>query len=383
MKKTGLGIVGCSGRVSGLLSILPGYNENVFVKAVFDPDKDRAEKFRQGAKCPDAEICPDYEALLARKDIEWVAVTSWNALHASQAAQAMKAGKNVFCEKPLATNMRDAVLLKKTAEAHPELKFLVGFTLRYSPFHRGVKKVLDSGMPGKLISMEFNETLGFNHGGHIMSCWRRLEKFTGSHILEKCCHDIDIANWLTGSRPKRAASFGGLDFFLPENSDLPEKLPRDREGYKAYCQWPTARNGNPFLTDKTIIDNQVVILEYENGVRATFHTNLNAGIPERRFYILGAHGAVRGDMITNKIESAPIGFDAKITETSCAAEAAGGHAGADPVLCKHWANLMSGAETKPLSTVANGLESAVVCFAAEESRKTGRVVNLEKYWRRL
>ncbi len=47
--------------------------------------------------------------------------------------------------------------------------------------------------------MEFNETLDFNHGGYIMGDWRRLQRYSGTHLLEKCCHDIDLVNWITGS----------------------------------------------------------------------------------------------------------------------------------------------------------------------------------------
>ena len=64
-----------------------------------------------------------------------------------------------------------------------------------------------------MISMEFNETLGFNHGGFIMGDWRRLTENSGTHLLEKCCHDIDLVNWMLESIPVKVASFGGVNFF--------------------------------------------------------------------------------------------------------------------------------------------------------------------------
>lgn len=381
-RKIGLGIVACSNRMQGLLKGLPGLGDRIEIRAIFDPDRERSEGWRQDAKCPDADLCGNYAELLRRKDIDWVAISSWNALHAGQAVEALEAGKHVFCEKPLATSLEDARRLREAADKSDRL-FLVGFTLRYSSFYRKLKETLYSGVIGKVISMEFNETLSFNHGGHIMACWRRLEEFTGSHILEKCCHDIDVASWLIGSRASRVASFGGRNFFTQENSHLPETLPCDSSGEKAYCQWPTARGKNPFLTDADIVDNQVAILEYANGVRATFHTNLNAGIPERRFYILGSTGALRGDMLDYRIELGRIGFDMEKEEIFSEKMSSEGHGGADEILCSHWADLLCGRTARPLSTVTNGLESAVTCFAIEAARKTNQIVDVNPYWERL
>lgn len=379
--KVGLGVVGCGSRIKGLLSGLPNLGKAIELRAAYDPDSGRIEGWLDGLGA-NPKICGSYEELLAMPEVDWVAVAAWNSLHAKQAAQALSAGKHVFCEKPLATCMDDAVLLRKAALSSDRL-FLVGFTLRYSSFYRRLKELLDAVEIGRILSMEFNETLGFNHGGHIMSCWRRLEEFTGSHILEKCCHDIDIANWLLESRACKVASFGGLDFFTPGNAHLPETMPRDGNGERAYCQWPTARGKNPFLTDKDIVDNQVAILEFANGARATFHTNLNAGIPERRFYILGEKGAIRGDMNAYCIELGRIGFGCKPEKVFSEEVDWAGHGGADSILCRHWSDLMLGRAERPLSTVDDGLAAAATCFAIEEARKAYAVVDMKGYWSRL
>ncbi len=143
-----------------------------------------------------------------------------------------------------------------------------------------------------------------NHGGHIAKDgWRRFEKYSGGHILEKCCHDIDIVHWFVGSLPVNVASFGGLNFYVPENKNLPDKYPEEN-GKKLWSNWPaiTANSKNPFVTEKDIVDNQVSILEFKNGVRATFHTNTNAAKPERRFYIIGALGTITADLYHNFIK---------------------------------------------------------------------------------
>lgn len=218
-------------------------------------------------------------------------IGSYNIFHAEQCVAAFAAGKHVFCEKPIAINFEQCRAIKEAYESSG-CKLMIGFTLRYSPHYQKIKELVSSGIIGSIISMEFNETLDFNHGGYIASDWRRRNDLAGSHILEKCCHDIDLANWIVDSRVSKVASFGGLNFFTPDNAHHIQRIgPRTSDGVEAYRSWPQKNEADPFRAEKDIIDNQVCILEFENGVRSTFHTNINSGIPERRMYINGTEGA--------------------------------------------------------------------------------------------
>jgi predicted dehydrogenase len=376
--KTGIGVIGCSKRIKMLLSRLLGRDESVEIRGLRDPDTDRIKQFKEEL-APNARVYETDAEIAGADDIDWIAVGSWNSLHAEQAITAFEAGKHVFCEKPLATNFGDCLAIKKAYEKSKS-KLMIGFTLRYTWQYRKIRELIENGEIGTIISFEFNETLDFNHGGHIMSCWRRKREITGCHILEKCCHDLDLANWMVGSRVKRVGSFGGLDFFKPENQHRMDELPPDEEGHRAYCAWPSAQGGNPFTTDKDIVDNQVCIMEYENSVRATFHTNLNAGIPERRMYILGTTGAIRADLCEGEIELRKIGFNEKSQVFS--GEHKGGHGGGDSVLVNYWSKMIH-EDVPALTDLETGIESAVVSFAIDEARRKGRIVDLSKYWSRL
>jgi predicted dehydrogenase len=377
MKKS-IGVVGCSGRIKGLLKLLLKKDDKVEIKGLCDPDAERVQEFIKEF-APNAKIYESYQEMADADDIDWIAVGTWNSLHAQQAVAAFEAGKDVFCEKPLATNFEDCLAIQKAYKESGK-KLMIGFSLRYTWQYRKIKELIENGAIGKIVSFEFNETLNFNHGGHIMCCWRRKREFTGCHILEKCCHDMDLANWMVGSRVKKVASFGGLDFFKPENQSKLDELSPDENGHKAYCSWPTAHGKNPFTSDKDIIDNQICIIEYENGTRATFHTNLNAGIPERRMYILGTKGAIRADMALGKIELRKIGFDeeSQIFE----GEHKGGHGGGDSILVDYWSKMMH--ENAPsLTDIETGIESAVACFAMDEAMLKNRIINLSEYWAEL
>ncbi|MFA5203867.1 MAG: Gfo/Idh/MocA family oxidoreductase [Lentisphaeria bacterium] len=372
----GIGMAGCGGMGRFLVKLLLELEPRVKLRALFDPDPRSiaAARAEFGAGVP---ADTDYGAFLARPGLDWVMIASWNCFHKEQAMAAFAAGKHVFCQKPLATRFADCLEMRRAWQESGR-QFVIGFTLRFSPHYRQLKAMLDAGAVGKIVSFEFNETLNFNHGGFIMGDWRRLRQYAGTHLLEKCCHDIDLANWFTGSLPARVASFGGVNFFTPENRRHVARLGRDSTGREAYLVREGLVNADPFTGDKDIVDNQVAIIEYLNGVRATFHTNCNAGIPERRMYILGTEGAIRANVLTGDIETQRIGFDSKLERV--ASGIGDGHGGGDTVMARELAATMfTGAP--PAAGLDAGLASAGACFAIDEAMDTGRVVDARPLWR--
>jgi len=378
MKSIGIGMVGCGAMGRLVAREVLRQSEGIELRGLFDPE----EKSIQATLAelnPKAKVYRDYHSLVKSPDVDWVMIASWNCHHRDQTIAAFDAGKDVFCQKPLATNIEDCLAMCRAWKKSGR-KFNIGFTLRYSPHYRKVKELLDSGFVGQIISLEFNETLDFNHGGYIMGDWRRLTKYAGTHLLEKCCHDIDLVNWMARSRARMVASFGGIDFFTPTNTQHINRVGQNSEGRDAYRTWSSLIGLNPFTSDKDIIDNQVAIIEYENGVRATFHANCNAGIPERRMYILGSEGAIRADVISGIIEAKRIGFDTKIERFDTGVF--GNHGGGDEVLGKELVESMLKG-TEPKVGLVDGFNSSVTCFAIDTSMETGKVVKLDPYWRRM
>jgi predicted dehydrogenase len=377
MKKIGIGLIGCGGMGRALAKRVLEKGPQLEIRGICDPDKRSIQATLEHVS-PGAKVYPDHRALLRSPDIDWVMIASWNCFHREHTVSAFRAGKDVFCQKPLATTTNDCLAMYRAWKASGKM-FNIGFTLRYSPHYRKLRELIETRAIGDLISMEFNETLDFNHGGYIMGDWRRLTKFAGTHLLEKCCHDVDLVNWMVGSLAKRVASFGGLDFFVPKNARHIKRLGKDSGGRKAYCTWPGLVCKNPFTSDKDIIDNQVAIIEFANGVRSTFHANCNCGIPERRMYICGTEGAIRADVLTGLIELRRIGFDTKIEHVEAGVK--GGHGGGDDVLAQELCESMLEGRL-PSASLEDGLKSAITCFAIDKAMETGRVVDVTPYWRR-
>ncbi len=378
MKSVGIGMIGCGAMGRAVAREVLKQSERIKLHGLFDPENKSIQAALDELE-PQAKVYEDYHSLVKSPEIDWVMIASWNCYHREQAIAAFEAGKDVFCQKPLATNINDCLAMCRAWKKSGR-KFNIGFTLRYSPHYRKIKELLNNGIVGDIISMEFNETLSFNHGGYIMGDWRRLTKYAGTHLLEKCCHDIDLANWMVQSRADKVGSFGGMNFFTPENERHIKRIGQNDEGKEAYRTWGGLVDLNPFTSDKDIVDNQVAIIEYENGVRATFHTNCNAGIPERRMYILGSEGAIRADVIAGTIEARRIGFDSHIERFDAGVN--GNHGSGDPVLARELAEIMfEGAE--PKTGLVDGLNSAITCFAIDKATETGKVVKLAPSWKRI
>jgi len=379
-RKVGIGLIGCGHRLRGVVKATLGVSDNLRVTAVCDIDPDAIERTKQTV-APDARVYSDVDQMVQDKNVDWVMIGSPNSMHREHAVAAMEAGKDVFCEKPLATKLEDCIAMR---DAHKRTgrKFFIGFTLRYSPHYTKLLEVLQSGAIGEVISIEMNETLHPNHGAFMHQDWRRFREYSGSFMLEKCCHDIDIAHWLTGSLATRAASFGGRNFFVPENSKHIERIgPHPETGNQYYrCFNRQANLKNPFTIEQDVVDNQVSILEYANQMRLTFFLNCNAAQNQRRSYICGTEGTIDADATAHKIKVKRIGWDEPtvVYDTT----STGGHGGSDPLMTGSLAQCMLG-NVEPRAGLDEGFNSAVTCFAIDEALQTGQVVDLRPKWQQL
>ncbi len=378
MEKIGIGLIGCGGRLRGVLNQVMKAGDGLEVRAVCDPSDESVRTTREAFN-PKASVYGDYRELVKDPAVDWVMIGSWNCYHAEQATAAFQAGKHVFCEKPLALTLDDCLDMRRAWQESGKM-FSIGFTLRYSPHYRRMKEIIAAGTIGDIVSMEFNETLGFDHGGYIHRDWRRKTEWAGSHMLEKCCHDVDLVNWMVGSCAVKTASFGGLDFFRASNARFPAKIANSKEGKEAFKGWPV-RGGvdSPFNDDKDIIDNQVVILEFANRVRASFHTNCSTAMPERRMYICGTDGTLRADVVAGRIELCRIGYDTEVQDLS--SDGRGGHGGGDSILGESVAASMLRGEA-PRTGLEDGLRSAVTVFGIDQALADGTVVDFTPLWER-
>ncbi|MFW6414203.1 MAG: Gfo/Idh/MocA family protein [Verrucomicrobiota bacterium] len=382
----GLALIGAGNRLRGLFKRLLPREPNVRLTGVYDtsPEAVAAVQDEFGA-CKEYSSC---EQAAGDPEVDWVAIGSYNAAHAEQIIAAVEGGKHVFCEKPLATTVEDCLRIQEALREYNK-QFVLGLVLRYAPFYDKVKEICTDGTIGNILSMEFNETLSFNHGGYIMGGWRRFRDKAGPHMLEKCCHDMDIANWLTQSLPVQAASFGGRRFFKPENAYRAEEMGSDELDRPAFEAWRGPQEVSPFSGEGDMLDAQTAILEFANGVPASFHTNTASSLPERRFHIIGDHGTLRGDVLSGVIEYAPmrhaIAKYGRMQHTApynaLRLPFSGSHGGGDDILMENLRQVMlQGAQ--PKAGIYEGITSAFTSLAIDEAQRSGQIVDLGPWWER-
>ncbi|MDD5727592.1 MAG: Gfo/Idh/MocA family oxidoreductase [Victivallales bacterium] len=354
-------------------NLLRNSEGKVKIAAVYDPDKKQCQRARELWHSPDTLICGSYQEAINTPGVDWIMVFSPNVYHKEHILAGFAAGKNVFSEKPLATSIEDCQEIF-TAYEKSGLTFATGFVLRYSPMYRKAKELLASGKLGRILSINADENIAPAHGGYIMMNWRRLSALAGPHILEKCCHDLDLLNWYCESLPTKAASFAGLDYFTPKY-----KHHMDKYGKNTYASWPDPHRVDcPFTADKDLMDNQVGILQYRNGIRVMFQATMSNAIPERRMYFSCTEGTLTVELYSGILRYKGIGDEGE-TVINYGSD---GHGGGDNYIMKELYETMS-QRAVPKCSGNEGLESAVVALALDKAAGTNTIIDLEPIWKKL
>jgi predicted dehydrogenase len=257
---------------------------------------------------------------------------------------------------------------------------MVGLVLRYSQHMVDLRAAMGAGMLGDIVSLEANEHIAPYHGAFFMRDWRRRNAYAGGFLLEKCCHDLDIYNMVTGSRPAQVASFGGRKSFVPANA------PKSNEEAEIFhvknSVWESAPD--PFHSDGDIIDYQTAILRYETGSTLAFHTNLNTPDEHRRFCIMGTHGMAEGDFVRGYLKvTARDGRRLVDHDYSQGAAAKGAHYGADAMMCADITKYLRGQAAGLPVSILDAMEAGIAALATDEARLKGQVVDLTQTWAKL
>lgn len=372
--KIGVAVIGTGHRAFGVIwSLLRDSGGNVRIVSVYDPDPAEMDYACEKWNAAEAVRCRSSQEAITAPGVDWVMVFSPNAFHKQHILEGFSAKKDVFSEKPLATSIEDCKTIYDAWKKSGHL-FATGFVLRYADIYRKAKMILDSGKLGRILTIEANENLFPGHGGYIMRNWRRHSNVAGPHILEKCCHDLDLINWYCQSLPQRVFSFGGREFFKPENRYL-----EDKYGKELFSAWRDPHQTETAFTDDTdLMDNQVSIAEYRNHIRVSFTSTMSNAIPERRMYFHCSEGTMDINLRQMRLRYKNLG-DEGMTILDFIGD---GHGGGDNFIMKELYDTMKNG-TLPKCSGNEGLESAVFALALDCAARTGQVVDLDPVWQSL
>ncbi|MGH3487474.1 MAG: Gfo/Idh/MocA family protein [Actinopolymorphaceae bacterium] len=286
------------------------------------------------------------------------------------------------------------------------VQFGVCHVLRYTPYTRLLKQVVDSGRIGSVMSVQHLEPVGHWHQAHsyVRGNWRREDQ-ASSMLLAKSCHDIDWLRHVIGVPIERVSSFGTLSHFTPTNrpagaadrcldcaveTTCAYSAKRIYLGMigRGHTSWPVhvltsdltedgvtqALRDGPYgrcvyACDNDVVDHQVVALEFAGGITGSFTMTGFSAKGHRRTQIFGTQGSIDGDgekigvydFLTDETE--------ELSVESLGSDAGSGHGGGDAGLMDAFTRALATGDPSFISSGAlESLETHLAVFAAERAR---------------
>lgn len=402
---------GARGNVYGDYAV--EYPDQLDVVAVAEPVDLRRLRFSKKHNIAPENQFEDWREIFNRpRFADAIIIATSDHMHYEPCMQALKMGYDILLEKPIApTEWECRNILQLTKETGRIVA--VCHVLRYAPYFVKLRELLRSGAIGEIISVQHMEPIEHTHMAHsyVRGNWHSSEKTTPI-ILAKSCHDLDVIKWLIGKQSKQIQAFGGLRWFKNENApkgsklrctdgcavesscpysalklyyrkrerlyvfDLPEKKKLQGEAILKYLA-TTDYGRCVYRMDNDQCDHYTSNILFENGVTASFTMDAFTPFGGRRTRIMGSMGFIEGDMnklVIHDFRSDKVKrYDTTVKEVENYRNE--GHGGGDWRLVADWIQAVAQKDDSLLSsTIDASIESHIMCFKAEESRKELKVV---------
>ena len=195
MRKLKVGIIGC-GRISVMHLVSASELQEAELVACCDIKKDRADEV---AKKYNIKAYYSYEEMLEKEKLDAVHLCLPHYIHSKVACYAFERGVNVLTEKPMDVDLASAQNAVKKAKERGVLYGVI-FQCRYNNSAQLVKKAVDSGKLGKIISARSTLTWTRPDEYYLESDWKGTwDKEGGGVVIDQAIHSIDLVNWIVGS----------------------------------------------------------------------------------------------------------------------------------------------------------------------------------------
>ena len=384
----------------------------VRVVGVAEPRAAQREQLARDHQLAADAMVTDWRELAARpKFADAVVVATSDTEHVEPVVAFAALGYHLLLEKPMAPTADECrrIVAATTAAG---VMLAVCHVLRYTRYTERLKAILAAGRIGDVVSIAHLEPVGYWHQAHsfVRGNWGNQAR-SSPMLLAKSCHDLDWIRYVVGKPCLQVQSFGSLSHFRREHqpagaadrcldcgveASCPYSAKKIYLGRVAvgYTGWPVdvlttdltadgvteALRTGPYgrcvyACDNDVVDHQVVDLLFEGGATGSFTMTGFTRQRDRETRIFGTRGELFGngqtievhDFLTDQTETidVAIGSDGSIVT---------GHGGGDARLMEQFvAAVASGDPTKILSGAAESLETHLIVFAAETSRREGRV----------
>lgn len=395
-KKYRVALVGTGGRANAYT--MHGAKEEMELVAVADPNENNRKTFLGlNSIVGLVNEYADWREMFDKEDIDGVVISTPNHLHLEPALAAMEKGYVIALEKPIAESEESCRKLL-AAKRKYNARIIVGFVLRSAPFYQKAKEWIRDGRIGDVITIQADEIPHPMTTSVIFrSDWRRFKKSSGGTMMEKCCHDIDLFNWLAAGKPQHISSFGGMKSLKPD-PDLPDRCADCKITSECSYYLPPEKYDHPTQINKAndgllykftrdnsqciynnghdLLDHQTVNIEYDNGVLVNFTVDFSAGNKDsgRHLKIIGTKGVIMGkcedneiylrDKLTDEVEKCTIKDDGS------------GHGGSNRKHTDIFIEMIGNENVFPGASIEAGYVSSMMCVAADEAAESRQVMDI-------
>lgn len=403
---------GNRGNVYGRYAV--AYPNDVKMVGVAEPNEFRNERFSKthGVEANHRFITWE-DVFKVPKFADAVIISTPDTLHYGPAMKALEMGYNILLEKPISPSMQECLDILAATKKSKSI-IAVCHVLRYTAYFRKLKEICDSGTLGTMMSINHLEGIEHVHMAHsyVRGNWHEAEK-TNPIILAKSCHDLDIMRWIANKPAKTVSAYGNLKWFKLENAPV-GSTERCVEGCKVERECPfsaikvyyeqkkrihvldvpeDAALQGPAILERLKTsnygrcvyrmkndqpDHYTSIFQFSNGILATFGLEAFTAWEARKTRVMFSMGEVEGDNDLIKVTD----FRTKEVTTWKASEQKefnnSGHGGGDHGLMQNFVQAVAQNNRALLtSTIDASIESHIMGFMAETSRKNGKSMDIK------
>ena len=408
-----LALIGAGNRGSGVFG---GYALEMphrarFI-AVVEPDAAKRNAFATAHRIEADRCFASAEEFFANppSQIDGVVIATLEDHRFDLVSRSMDQGWHILVEKPLCTNPEDLIRIYDATKDYPNI-LIVCHQMRLTPVYRTVKSLIDSGAYGEMVCIQHSENLSWHHMAHsFVRGFFQNDRLTPM-LLAKSCHDLDLLVHLTGQKASRVSSFGSLNYFRKENA--PQGAPEyclDGCPHAESCPYDVQKiyfegDTDPayirqmgvvqdkdhlrellrknqfgkcvFRSDNNVVDNQVVQIQFERGIHASFTMCGHNAFERRMTKISMTNGEIEFTGLDTRIRATR--FEPRIEEV-IDVHAKGTHGGGDRAIMDNFTSaILTGDQSILVTPIRDSLEGHLLVFAAEEARAQGTVVDVREY----
>lgn len=397
---------GSRGNVYGNYAVQ--YADQLDIVGVAEPIPIRKQRYSSKYNIPESNQFNTWEDVFKRpKFADAIIITTPDDLHYGPCMAALKMGYDVLLEKPISPSEKECRDILELAKKNNRI-VAVCHVLRYAPYFVKLRELMNSGAIGEVISVQHMEPIEHTHMSHsyVRGNWHN-SKATTPIILAKSCHDLDILKWMVNKPSRRIQAFGDLKWFRKENApagstarcgdgcaveaECPysaQKLyyrnrqrtyvfdmPDDKSKHGEYIleKLKTTNYGRcVYKMENDQPDHYICNIQFEGNITAAFSMEAFTSYEGRRTRVMGSMGDIVGDMSSFTLTDFRTG---KKTEWK---QDTDGHGGGDWRLVADWIQAVDQQNPALLtSTIDASIESHLMGFAAEKSRKENKVVDVK------